>query len=149
MPSSIKAIIFDLGGDLIDWNPHHLYRKLFADRHEMKYFLDNIATMDWNEEQDMGRSLKEGTELLVSRFPQHEAPIRAYYDRWEEMLGGPIEGTLELFKKLKADGRYKLYALSNWSAETVGIAQQRYEFLNWWLGNIRTGKNTQAFSRVL
>lgn len=136
----IKAIIFDLGGVLIDWNPRHLYRKLFNSEQEIEDFLANITTMDWNEEQDMGRPLKEGTEWLVSQHPQHEAYIRAYYDRWEEMLGGPLADTVELFKQLKDSGKYKLYALTNWSAETMGIALKRYDFLNWFDGMVISGK---------
>src|SRR5476651_737159 len=134
-----KAIIFDLGSVLIDWNPHHLYRKIFNDEQEMKDFLANIATMDWNEEQDMGRSLQEGTEILVKQHPDHETNIRAYYTRWEEMLGGAIEGTVEIFKQLKACGKYKIYALSNWSEETLGIAQRHYDFLNWFDGMVISG----------
>jgi 2-haloacid dehalogenase len=134
-----KAIIFDLGGVLIDWNPHHLYRKLFTDEQEMKDFLANIATMDWNEEQDMGRPLQEGTDILVKQHPEHEANIRAYYSRWEEMLGGVMPDTVDLFKQLKATDRYKFYALSNWSAETMGIAQQRYDVLNWFDGMVISG----------
>ena len=139
MTLTIKAIIFDLGSVLIDWNPKHLYRKLFDDEQEMEHFLTQIANMNWNEEQDMGRSLHEGTEWLVSRFPEHEAPIRAYYGRWEEMLGGPIEDTLKIFKQLKEGGRYKLYALSNWSAETLEIARPHYGFLNWFDGLVISG----------
>lgn len=139
MPATTKAIIFDLGSVLIDWNPHHLYRKIFDDEQEMTDFLANIATMDWNEEQDMGRSLQEGTEILVKRHPAHEANIRAYYTRWEEMLGGAIEGTVEIFKQLKASGKYKIYALSNWSEETLGIAQRHYDFLNWFDGMVVSG----------
>ncbi|QKJ31184.1 HAD family phosphatase [Mucilaginibacter mali] len=139
MPATTKAIIFDLGSVLIDWNPHHLYRKIFDDEQEMIDFLANIATMDWNEEQDMGRSLNEGTEILVKQHPTHEANIRAYYTRWEEMLGGAIEGTVEIFKQLKASGKYKIYALSNWSEETLGIAQRHYDFLNWFDGLVISG----------
>jgi 2-haloacid dehalogenase len=135
-----KAIIFDLGMVLIDWNPHHLYRKLFDDEEQMKHFLTNITTMDWNEEQDMGRSLKEGTDILVKQYPEHEANIRAYYSRWDEMLGGLIEGTAAIFNQLKASGKYKLYALSNWSAETFGIAQQQYEILNQFDGVVISGE---------
>lgn len=134
-----QAIIFDLGMVLIDWNPYHLYRQLFNSDDEIKTFLDTICTMDWNEEQDMGRSLAEGTELLVNQYPEHEANIRAYYSRWEEMLGGPIEGTLQIFNQLKASEKYKLYALSNWSAETFGIAQARYDFLNEFDGVVISG----------
>lgn len=127
----LTTIIFDLGNVLIDWNPYHLYRKLFDNDDDIKYFLDTICTMHWNEEQDAGRSIKDGTEILVSQFPQHQANIRAYYERWEEMLGGPIPGTVELFKQLKDSGKYNLYALTNWSTETFPIALKHYDFLNW------------------
>ncbi len=135
----INTIIFDLGAVLIDWNPHHLYRKLIADDEQRQYFLDNICTSDWNEEQDAGRSLKEGTELLVAQHPEHEENIRAFYGRWDEMLAGPIQGTVDIFKALKESGKYKIYALSNWSAETFEIAKQKFEFLSWFDGMVVSG----------
>ena len=135
----INTIIFDLGGVLVDWNPDYLYRNLFTNEQEMKDFLTNIATPDWNEEQDAGRSLQEGTDLLVRQHPQHEANIRAFYDRWEEMLGGVLEDTVEIFRELKASGKYKIYALTNWSAETFPIALKKYNFLNWFDGVVVSG----------
>lgn len=135
----INTIIFDLGAVLIDWNPRHLYKQLFADEAEMEHFLTNIATSDWNEEQDAGRSLQEGTEWLVQQHPEHEANIRAYYGRWEEMLGDALHDTVAIFSKLKASGQYKIYGLTNWSAETFGIAQKRFEFLSWFDGIVVSG----------
>ncbi|WP_018615444.1 HAD family hydrolase [Segetibacter koreensis] len=135
----ITAIIFDLGGVLIDWNPEYLYQKVFDDEKQMKNFLERICTPEWNEEQDAGRTLKEATETLIKEYPEHEENIRVYYDRWEEMLGGVIEGTVEIFRKLKDKSEYKLYALTNWSAETFPIALQRYEFLNWFDGVVVSG----------
>src|SRR5581483_8995152 len=107
---------------------------------DMKWFYQNICTSDWNEEQDAGRSLQEGTEMLVKQFPEHEANIRAYYGRWEEMLGGAIDETVEIFSQLKDSGKYKLYALTNWSAETFSVALERYEFLHWFDGRIVSGE---------
>jgi 2-haloacid dehalogenase len=135
----INTIIFDLGGVLVDWNPKYLYRKIFSDEKEMEHFLDNVCTSDWNEEQDAGRTLKEATESLVKEHPQHEQNIRAYYDRWQEMLAGPIEATVEIFKKMKESKKFKLLALTNWSYETYPIAQQHYEFLNWFDGVVVSG----------
>lgn len=143
------AIIFDLGGVLIDWNPVYLYRKIFKDESEMQHFLEKVCTSEWNEEQDAGRTLKEATDHLVKEYPEHEENIRAYYDRWQEMLAGPIEGTVEIFKKLKASKRYKIYALTNWSAETFPIALDRYEFLGWFDGIVVSGteKNRKPFPK--
>ena len=150
----INTIIFDLGAVLIDWNPHHLYRTLFTDEREMKDFLANICTSDWNEEQDAGRPLQEGTDLLVAQYPEHEANIRAFYSRWVEMLGGPLHCTVEIFRRLKESGRYRIYALTNWSAETFPFALERYDFLNWFDGIVMSGaekmrKPSPAFYQLL
>jgi 2-haloacid dehalogenase len=130
----ITTIIFDLGAVLIDWHPKHLYRKLFADQAEIDSFLANICTPAWNEEQDAGRSIKDGTKILIAQYPEHEANIRAFYGRWDEMLNGTISGMMDILEELKKSRKYKLYALSNWSAETWPIALSNYSFLNWFDG---------------
>jgi len=136
----IDTVIFDLGGVLIDWNPDYLYTTIFDDRKKMNDFFAEICTSEWNEEQDGGRSLKEATEELVARFPGHENNIRAYYDRWEEMLKGPIEGTVEKFREIKDKDQHRLYALTNWSAETFPVALDRFDFLHWFHGRLVSGE---------
>ena len=38
-----SIVVFDLGGVLIDWDPRHLYRKLFAgDESGMEQFLATV-----------------------------------------------------------------------------------------------------------
>jgi 2-haloacid dehalogenase len=138
--AEIKTIIFDLGGVLIDWNPNYVYDTIFNDPEEKKWFFENICTSDWNEEQDAGRKLSEATELLVSQFPEHEKNIRAYYDRWTEMLKGPIHETVDVFRELKDLNKYQILALTNWSAETFPIALDRYDFLHWFDGRVVSGE---------
>lgn len=137
------TIIFDLGSVLIDWNPRYLYRKIFATEAEIDNFLQTICTPDWNEEQDAGRSLQEATEMLVSSHPAHEAQIRAYYGRWKEMLGGEIPGSVQLLRQLKDSGKYKLYALTNWSNETFPLALVEFPFLQWFDGIVVSGREKQ------
>ncbi len=136
----INTIVFDLGGVLVDWNPDYVFKKVFSDPGELEWFYQNVCTADWNEEQDAGRTLEEATETLVKKFPDHEAHIRMYYDHWEEMLGGPIEKTVALLSHLKHKTDYRLYALTNWSAETFPIALGRYEFLHWFHGRLVSGE---------
>ena len=136
----IKAIIFDLGGVLIDWNPDYVFDNLFDDTEKKRFFFAHVCTPDWNEEQDAGRQLKEATETLVAQHPEWKEYIEAYYGRWTEMLGGPIDGTVEIFRRLKEGGRFKFYALTNWSAELFPIALERYDFLHWFDGRVVSGE---------
>ncbi len=138
--AKINTIVFDLGGVLIDWNPDYVFRTIFKEEQEKKSFFQNICTSDWNEEQDAGRSIKEGTDLLIKKFPEQEANIRAFYDRWEEMLGGAIDDTVDIFRDLKKNPDYKTYALTNWSAETFPIALQKFDFLHWFDGRLVSGE---------
>jgi len=135
----IKAIIWDLGGVLIDWNPAYVFDKLFDDEEKKKYFFENVCTNDWNENQDAGYPIQKATEELVAKHPEWKEYIEAYYGRWTEMLGGPIHGTVEIFRKITESKRYKQYALTNWSGELFPIALERYDFLHWFDGRVVSG----------
>jgi len=133
MPDRSIAV-FDLGGVLIDWNPRHLYRKLFAgDDAAMEHFLANVCTTAWNSQQDAGRTFAEACASLKLEHPNYAELIDAWFERQDEMLAGPISGTVAILAELRARG-VPLYALSNWSAETFPIAQRRFEFLQWFDG---------------
>jgi 2-haloacid dehalogenase len=134
----ITTAVFDLGAVLIEWDPRHLYRSLFADEAAMEEFLATVCTPEWNAEQDRGRSLAEATATLVAEHPAHAAMIEAFYGRWDEMVGAPIEGTVAIAKELKAAG-IRLLALSNWSSETFPRARHRLTFLDDFEGVLLSG----------
>ena len=149
--NKIDTIIFDLGGVLIDWNPEYVYREVFkGDQQKVDWFLNNICTHDWNVEQDAGRSNQEATDLLVNQYPAYEEWIRIFYDRWEDMLGGEIMETVSLLNNLKRNNDHRLYALTNWSAETFPVALQRYDFLQHFEGILVSGeeKTRKPFPKI-
>jgi 2-haloacid dehalogenase len=124
---AIKNIIFDFGGVLMDWNPRYYFKNHFNDDDKMEFFLKNIATDEWNIEQDRGRSLAEGTEIQIEQFPDWKKNIRAYYDNWTTMLKGDIPENVAVLRKLE-NSNYELFGLTNWSAETFPFALKNYDF---------------------
>jgi 2-haloacid dehalogenase len=148
---TIKNIIFDLGGVLVDWNPEYVYLDVFnGDRKKMQWFFDEVCTFDWNENQDAGYPLAQATEDRIKLYPQYEQWIRMFYGRWEEMLGGPIEGTVKILKELVNNRNYRVIALTNWSAETFPVALKRFDFLHWFEGIVVSGteKTRKPFSAI-
>lgn len=133
--STIKNIIFDFGGVLMDWNPRYFFKDYFNDDEKMEFFLKNIADDDWNAEQDRGRSLAEGTEILIAKFPEWETEIRAYYDNWTTMLRSDIPENVAVLRKLE-HSEYDLFGLTNWSAETFPYALENYDFFDIFKGKI-------------
>lgn len=125
----INTVIFDFGGVLIDWNPRHLYRRFFHAPAAMEAFLKEIDFPAWNVQQDCGRSFSVGVRELSARFPQYAGLIRAYHEHWEESLSGPIEGSLEILRRIKKAG-YAVFGLSNWSMETFPRTLVKYGFFN-------------------
>jgi len=149
----MRTAIFDLGGVLLEYEPRRLYRTLFADPQQMEAFLTEVVTSDWNDRLDCGWSFAEGISNLVARHPAHEAEIRAFQDRWPEMIGDLLEPNVRLLEELKASG-VRLYALSNWSAETWPLARPRFPFLDLFdgiliSGEVGFGKPDPAFFRLL
>lgn len=132
---TIKNIIFDFGGVVMDWNPRYFFKDYFNDDERMEYFLKYIARDEWNAEQDRGRSLSEGTEIQVQKFPEWEKELRAYYDNWTRMLRADIPDNVEVLRKLQHSD-YELFGLTNWSAETFPYALENYDFFDIFEGKI-------------
>ena len=135
-------MIFDLGGVLIDWNPLYVFTDLISDAERRTYFFEEVCPTHWNEQQDAGNLIALATEERIALFPEWEHEIRAYYGRWVEMLGEANHGTVEILKTLIDSPDYKVYALTNWSAETFPIAKsmERFQFLHWFEGTLVSGE---------
>ena len=133
-----SVAVFDLGGVLLDWNPRHLYRKLFADDATMEHFLATVCTTEWNQRQDAGRAFADAARELLPKHADKLELIEAFGRRFDEMIAGEIAGSVEILSELKARG-VPLYAITNWSAETFPPQRRRFAFLDWFRGIVVSG----------
>jgi len=136
MPSTV---VFDLGNVLVRWNPRLLYEQLITDADELEQFFDTVITHDWIRAQDAGRPFDDGIALLAAQFPRYESEIRAFWERWEEMVPGAIDGSVEILAELK-ERETPVYALTNWSHQTFPIARLRFPFFDWFDGIVVSGE---------
>lgn len=134
------ALIFDLGGVLLDWNPRYLYRKIFnGDEAKVDFFLKEICPQSWNMRQDTGYPTAKAIEERSRLFPEYSDAIHAYYERYEETVSGSNAGTVQILGELR-DAGYPLCALSNWSWETFDRIRGKFEFLEWFDELVISGK---------
>ena len=138
-PPRRRVVVFDLGGVLLDWDPRHLYRKLFPDASAMEAFLADVCTPAWNVRQDAGRPFAEAVAELAPRHGDKLHLIEAWRDRFGEMIAGTLEGTVEIVRDLKARGT-PLYALTNWSHETFPSQRRRFPFFDMFDGIVVSGE---------
>lgn len=137
-PVPIEAVIFDLGGVLIDWNRDHLYRQLIADDAERSHFLREICSPEWNSRADAGEPFADLIAEQVRAHPERRELIEAYWLRWPEMCPGPFPETVEILETVINRG-FEVYALTNWSAETLPRVEDRFPFLDWFDGIVVSG----------
>lgn len=129
------AVVFDIGGVLLDWNPRHLYRKLISDEAEMEAFLRDVCTIEWHASHDLGVPFSESCAALTAIHPEHAELIRAWGERSEEMIAGPIEETVAILDELLQRG-VRCYALTNMERETYSLRVDRYPFMRRFAGTI-------------
>ena len=134
---AIKNIVFDFGGVLIDWNPRYFYKDIFTDKSEMEFFLTEICGPAWSMKQDAGYPLEEATKELQDQHPKYRSEIEMFNKNWDVMLGGEIFENTKLLKPLKS--KYRLFGLTNWSAEYFPIVFDRYSFFKNFEGIVVSG----------
>jgi 2-haloacid dehalogenase len=135
---SIAAVVFDIGGVLLDWDPRHLYRKLFDDEEDMNRFLEEICTIEWHDAHDRGKPAEVSCAELAAAHPEHRELIWAWTQRSEEMIAGPIPGAVEVLRDLKEAG-VPCYALTNMEVWTYPQRLERFPFMRWFDGSVVSG----------
>ena len=141
-PTTPNAVVFDLGGVLIRWDPRHLYRQLMPED-EIDAFLDEVGFQAWNHEQDAGAPWGPAVEEHAALFPHRRELLAAYPARFAESLDGPVEGTVAILAELHAAGT-RLVALTNWSAELFPHAEATFDFLVLFEGIVVSGREGVA-----
>jgi 2-haloacid dehalogenase len=134
----IAAVVFDLGGVLLDWNPRHLYRRLFTDPDEMEDFLARVCTPDWHSAHDLGEDITQSCRRLARQHPRHRDMIMAWADPGDEMAAGPIDGAVDVLAELKAGG-VRCLVLSNMEPTTFAARRDRFPFMSWFDGYVISG----------
>jgi 2-haloacid dehalogenase len=132
---SIDAVVFDIGGVLLDWNPRYLYRSLIDDEDAMEAFLNEICTLEWHAAHDRGTPFAHSCAELAARHPDQAELIWAWARRSEEMVAGPIAGTVEILGELQRAG-VPCYALTNMEAETYPLRVRRFAFMRSFRGTV-------------
>lgn len=111
-----KAVVFDVGRVLFQWQLGALFEKLIDDREELDWFLANVVTEEWHFEHDRGRALADMVPERIALYPQYESHIQAYATRFNETVPGPVDGTHALVERLAAAG-VPLFCLTNFGDE--------------------------------
>ena len=134
----ITAVVFDLGGVLIDWDPRYLYRQLFTDPAEMEDFLARVCTQDWHRAHDLGEDITESCRRLARRYPGHRDMIMVWAERCEEMAAGQLDEAVGVLRGVKAAG-LRCLALSNMEPATFATRRARFAFMDWFDGFVISG----------
>ncbi len=113
---AVRAVVFDVGNVLYHWSPRALYERLIPDGQALDAFLRDVVTVEWHFQHDAGRYFSDTSAELIGAFPQHEALILAWGERFSETITGPVDGMTDLVTQLDEAG-VPLFAITNFSHE--------------------------------
>lgn len=120
--------IFDFGGVLLDWSPEYLFAKVIPNPEERKWFLSTVCPPEWNLRMDAGLSYAEAVAERVALFPDQEARIRVWVQRWDDMIARQFDGTARIVEALAETG--PIYGLTNFGSESFARTKPRFPVLD-------------------
>lgn len=131
----IKNIVFDLGNVLLNFKPVIYLHTQISDKTKVQEIYEEIFTSKEWLMLDRGMITEEDAiNEICNRSTENTELIKLAMNNWYQLLT-PIEGTVEILKKLKHKG-YRLYVLSNFHLLAYEDVTKRYEFFKHFDGGI-------------
>jgi len=124
---SVRNVVFDVGGVLLEWNPPEVVARLYPDPAQQAVIRRQMFEhADWHEFDRGGLSEDEAAAHFANLTGLSIDETRALIHATRESLR-PIPGTIALVEELSAKGAH-LYLLSNMPASTFAYLEQRHAF---------------------
>lgn len=110
-----KHIVFDIGGVLVDWQPHLAWTERFGSGDAAHAFVERTNFRALNARGDAGELFAD--LALEVEDPDDRAHFADYVALYTKTVVQPISGTWAILDRLKSQGS-PVHAITNWSAET-------------------------------
>lgn len=124
----IKAVIFDIGNVLIEWQPERFFdRKIGEERRKAMFEAVDLHGM--NDKVDMGQPFKETIYETAEKYPEWRDEIRMWHDHWIKMASPTIGHSVKLLRMLRSKG-IPVFALTNFGIESFDYAETIYSYLS-------------------
>lgn len=111
---TIRAVVFDVGRVLVQWDMRLLFAKLIDDPVRLDWFCSTVVTEEWHADHDAGRDLGEMVAERKAQFPGCDDLIDAYATRFLETIPGNVPGSHEIVRELAQRG-VPLFAITNFA----------------------------------
>ncbi len=112
---SPSVVVFDIGGVLVDWQPHLAWLDELGSRDAVEAFMARIDFRALNLRADAGERFADLAAALPD--PEDARRLAAYVEAYPKTVETRIEGTWDILDRLRAQGT-PVHAITNWSAET-------------------------------
>ncbi len=126
--TQIRAVLFDIGNVLIEWYPERFYDREYGTARRKTLF-ETVDLPHMNERVDRGEPFRGTIYETARNYPDMAAEIRLWHDRWIDLAGPAINGSVAMLRQLRAKG-IPVMALSNFGIESFAYAQTQFDFLN-------------------
>ena len=149
---SIRAVVFDIGNVLLEWNPERFYDAEIGETRRRAFFAET-GISDMNLEVDRGAPFRDTVYGHAERHPDWADEIRMWHDRWIEMAHPAIERSVRLMAALQARGM-PVFSLTNFGVASYDLAASHYPFLrafdrDFISGHLRTIKPEARIYEIL